>query len=193
MVLLEWCSKPDMKLLCFAVASVPGDCGDGGKQILEGKTKSGNHKRLMCWCTRPARGGGVAGRPLQMQLFCSLIYPSGSSLSEAGSFFGNGPKALMKAGGKAPGSQGALCLSRLSACSEETHHHPPLSWIRPFEVFCLICVTASVTRHKTFSGFILSPLQFHPPGTATRDKTELKLTSLEIAGVWGTWFPRESN
>lgn len=102
----------------------------------------------------------------------------------------------MKAGGEAqrvPGSQGALCLTRLSAFSEETHHHPALSWIRAFEVLCLICVTASVTQHKTFSGFILSLLQFHPPGIASRDKTELNLTCLEITGVWGMRFPGESN
>lgn len=80
-VLSEWCPKPEMKLLCFGAASVSGGCGDGGKQIWEEKTKGGKHKRLMCWCNRQARGGGVAGRGLQMQLFCALIYPSGCSLS----------------------------------------------------------------------------------------------------------------
>lgn len=107
-------------------------------------------------------------------LFCALIYHPGSSLSAETWLFGKWPKALMKACWEAqgvPGPQGALCVSRLSAFSEETHHHPALCWITAFEVSCLICVTASVTQHKTFSGFFLSLLQFHPPGITTRDET----------------------
>lgn len=139
-------------------------------------------------------GGGRQEGVCRCSFSVLLSTPLAAASARLG-FFGNWPKALMKAGGaqRVPASQGALCLSRLSAFSEETHHHPALSWIRAFEVLCLICVTASVTQHKTCSGFILSLLQFHPPGIATRDKTEPSLTCLEIAGVRGTCFPRESN
>lgn len=110
-VLLEWCSKPEMRLPCFVVASVSGGCGDGGKQIWEEKTKGGKHKRLILWCTRQAWGGGVAGRGLQMQLFCALICTSGSSPSresalwELAQSFNDGRR-----GGTASCLSGALCL-----------------------------------------------------------------------------------
>lgn len=123
-VLLEWCSKPEMKLLCFAAASVSGDCGDGGKQIREEKNQSGKHKRLMCRCNRQARGGGVAGRGLQMQLFCALIYPSGSSLSETRLFLWD-PAQSFNEGGRGGAARswlsgGPLSLKAISFLSGDT-------------------------------------------------------------------------
>lgn len=147
------------------------------------KTKGWKWERLMCWCNRPAQGGEVEGKGLQMQLSCTLIYHPGSRLSAETWLFGNWPKALMKAGRRRSVfvALGGPFLLRLSAFSEETHHHPALCWIRAFEVFCLICVTASVTQHRTFSVFFLSLLQFHPPGVTARDETELNAVS------WNNW------
>lgn len=103
-VFLEWCSKPEMRLLCFVVASVSGGCGDGGKQIWEEQTKGGKHRRLIRWCS-PGRGSGRKGFA-DAAFLCSYLHlwqqPQPDSLS------GSWPKALMTAGGRrsVPGSQG---------------------------------------------------------------------------------------
>lgn len=71
--------------------------------------------------------------------FCSLFYHPGSSLSsdtwdEAQSFSEGRWEMVVQRSWVSR----ALCLSRLSAFSEETHHHPDLHSIKAFEVFCLM-------------------------------------------------------
>lgn len=96
-----------------------------------------------------------------ISFFCALISHPGSSLGsetlplvswEQAQTFNDGRQAFQ--------ALGALCLSRLSAFSEETHHHPDLHPIRAFEVSCLICVTACVTQHRACWLFSFLPCGF---------------------------------
>ena len=163
-VLSEWFPRPGgccalvQPLYLGAVAMV--------EDVWGGKIKDGKWERLVCVCNRHTWGERVEGKGLQMQLFllCSYLpcwqQPQhwDMALWEHAQSFNEG-----RQGGAARSwLSGALCVSRLSAFSEETHHHPALHWIKAFEVVSLICVTASVTQHKTFSVFFLFPAAVLP-------------------------------
>lgn len=62
-VLLEWCPKPETKLLCFGAASVSGGRGDGGKQKWEEKNQRWEAQKVNALVQQagPGRGSGRKG------------------------------------------------------------------------------------------------------------------------------------
>lgn len=98
-MLLECCSKPEMKLLCFGAASVSGHCGDGGKQIREEKNQEweAQEVNVLVQEAYPGRGSGRKGFA-DAAFLCSYL-PLWQQPQPA-RLFGNRPKALMKAGGE---------------------------------------------------------------------------------------------